>query len=128
MEPTKFCLGCTAYRPITEFYVRNASADGLQNRCKSCDYEVTRANRLLAKYGINVDQYDAMYEAQDGTCAICNSNPVTGRRLGVDHCHTTLAVRGLLCDDCNLGLGKLGDTLERLRAAVAYLEAHQNRL
>lgn len=126
MEPTKFCLGCTAYQPVTEFYVRNASADGLQARCKRCDIEATRANKLLARYGISVDQYDAIYEAQNGLCAICKSPPVVGLRLAVDHDHETLRVRGLICKNCNLGLGLLGDTLERLRSAVAYLERNEN--
>lgn len=128
MEPTKFCLGCTSYQPVTDFYGRKASADGLQQRCKKCDIEVSRANKLLARYGITVDQYDAMYEAQGGLCAICKAPPVIGRRLSVDHCHEGTGNRGLLCDDCNLGLGLLGDTLERLRAAVFYLEEHENRL
>lgn len=125
MEPTKFCLGCTSYQPVSDFYGRKASADGLQARCKKCDNEVTRANKLLARYGINVDQYDAMYEAQGGLCAICKAPPVIGRRLSVDHNHDTLAVRDLLCDGCNLGLGKMNDSLELLRAAVAYLERHE---
>lgn len=123
---TKWCVGCEQGRPVSEFYARTKSADGLQNRCKLCDHQVSRASKLLAKYGLSVDDYDAMLDAQDGRCAICRREPTT-RRLAVDHSHVSGTNRELLCDDCNLGLGKLGDSLERLRSAVAYLERHENR-
>lgn len=71
---------------------------------------------------LSLDDYDAMLMAQDGRCAIC-ADPVTseGRALAVDHCHASGRVRGLLCDPCNLGLGKFRDDPARLRAAIAYL-------
>lgn len=123
----KRCLGCCQDLPLDRFYARAASKDGLQQRCKDCDHEVTRANRLLLKYGLTVEGYDALYEGQEGRCATCGALPVVGRRLCVDHCHATGMVRGLLCDGCNLGLGKVGDDLAALRRFVAYLEAHEMR-
>lgn len=51
-------------------------------------------------YGINEDQYRAMFAAQDGRCAICARRP-RRRRLAVDHDHNTGQVRGLLCFTCN---------------------------
>jgi hypothetical protein len=62
---------------------------------------------------------------QAGRCAICGTNE---RMLVVDHEHSEMGlVRGLLCDQCNQGLGCLGDTLERLELAVAYLRRHVPR-
>jgi hypothetical protein len=81
---------------------------------------------LKARYGITPEQYSAMLESQGGVCAICVGAHVGGRsdalRFTVDHCHSTGAVRGLLCMKCNTGIGMLGDDPARLRAALAYLE------
>ncbi len=69
----------------------------------------------------------AMWISQDGVCAICRRPETfitTGQgpcRLSVDHDHKTGKVRGLLCRDCNVGLGNFGDSGERLRNAAAYL-------
>jgi excisionase family DNA binding protein len=53
-----------------------------------------------------------------GVCAICFS---TTRRTGLDHCHATGRIRGVLCLNCNSGLGMFGDSIERLKQAVRYL-------
>lgn len=65
---------------------------------------------------------EAMYEAQDGRCAICRK-PERWRYLSVDHCHGTGRVRGLLCSMCNTAIGKLGDNADGVRQALRYLEA-----
>ena len=81
--------------------------------------------RMRRMYGID---YAAMNLAQDGVCAICKkpelnrSNGPNPKRLSVDHCHETGAVRGLLCNNCNRAIGLLGDDPALLRAAVEYLE------
>lgn len=64
-----------------------------------------------------------MFKAQGGRCAICSGVGTQrgGRPLGVDHDHTTLNVRGLLCSNCNTTLGLMGDDAERLNLAAAYL-------
>lgn len=75
---------------------------------------------LQKNYGISIQDYDEMLEAQQGRCAICRKHPKK-RRLGVDHNHRTGRIRGLLCMRCNLGLGKLNDNHETLTAAEIYL-------
>lgn len=71
--------------------------------------------------------YDAMLAAQGGVCAICgrpetrpapNGQP---SRLHVDHNHSTGLVRGLLCNNCNQAIGKMGDDPDRLITAAEYL-------
>lgn len=80
--------------------------------------------RNIRKYGLSIEQYEAMYKAQNGVCAICGRLNVAGRRLAVDHDHKTGQVRGLLCSGCNTGLGKFQDRIEILKAMIAYLENH----
>lgn len=68
-----------------------------------------RSNRLRRLYGLTVEQWEAMLRSQDGKCAICGTSEPKGKggRLHVDHDHTTGAVRGLLCSNCNGNLGWL---------------------
>lgn len=91
-----------------------------------------RGRELRRKYGITIGQYEEMNKAQGGRCAICNNEEDrhehrTGnrRKLAVDHCHKTSMVRGLLCWDCNVTLGRVDESIERLRAMIAYIEKHQ---
>lgn len=86
---------------------------------------------LKKHYGITLERYNEMYDAQRGLCAICNKpeqfrHSKTGEimLLAVDHDHETRKIRGLLCMKCNRGLGLFVDDPSRLRAAAAYLEAH----
>ncbi len=86
-----------------------------------------RDNGLKATFGISLDEYNAMHEAQAGCCAICRRPERMVRndrvvRLSVDHNHSTGAVRGLLCGPCNTALGFLQDDPALMRAAVAYIE------
>jgi hypothetical protein len=76
------------------------------------------------KYGITLDERDALIAAQGGRCGICENTFGAERRRWpcIDHDHTTGRIRGVLCHACNIGIGKLGDTAEALRRALRYLE------
>jgi hypothetical protein len=77
----------------------------------------------LKKYGLTIDEYYEMEQAQDYRCAICHTNEPGGRgRWHVDHDHDTGKVRGLLCIHCNLGLGHFKDSPTFLDAAIRYLD------
>ena len=72
-----------------------------------------KANQLRAKYGITVEEYQAMFDGQGGVCKICGKKETTRvsrgegiRSLAVDHDHNTGKVRGLLCHQCNVVLGQ----------------------
>ena len=75
----------------------------------------------MRRYGVGDAEVAAMIEAQGGWCAICDG-PL--ERPHVDHCHKTGKVRGILCFNCNAGLGKFGDDVEVMRLAVEYLRKH----
>lgn len=85
---------------------------------------------LMRSFGLSVEDYDALLKSQNGTCAICGQPETITRKgkpmpLSVDHCHTGNHVRGLLCGNCNNGLGRFEDDPERLRRAAIYLEKWQ---
>jgi hypothetical protein len=85
-------------------------------------------NYNLGRYGITTAEYDAMLAAHGGCCACCgvaaNRN---GKRLFVDHDHVTGSVRGVICHQCNAGIGALGDNIAGVRRALSYLERAQGQ-
>jgi hypothetical protein len=84
-----------------------------------------RDNVIRKQYGITLQEYNDMLEKQDYKCAICgNEDEVEGRKLAIDHCHTSGAVRGLLCGKCNRGLGLFYDNQDLLEKAKQYLNAN----
>ena len=128
----KTCARCHFPRPFSDFHRDCTSKDGHKSYCKPCNeiYRVEyrkryptrqRSSRLKYDYGITVEQYDAMLKKQNHVCAICNTFP-PGKRLAVDHNHETGKIRGLLCANCNAGLGWFKENTSRLNAAILYLE------
>ena len=82
-----------------------------------------REAQYKKKYNIDLATYENMLEAQGGCCAICGTSK-GNTHLCVDHCHSTGAVRGILCDKCNVALGQFNDSTTLLAQAIAYLTAH----
>lgn len=78
----------------------------------------SRRKWLLSQYGLTPAAFDELVAAQKGKCTICGRTP---KRLRVDHDHAAGHVRGLLCNDCNRGLGMFGDDPTTVEAAAAYL-------
>lgn len=106
-------------------YIAKRKAQGAEYRRKNNqalkDYDRER------KFGVTRLQYAEMFHRQNGVCAICFQAETATRKgnvkaLAVDHDHKTGRVRGLLCSDCNTGIGKLKDNPEVLRNAADYLE------
>lgn len=139
----KRCTVCKEEKELTEFYNSKQSKDGKAYRCKVCDARArakwqednkersaysARNRRLKFQYGIDIPEYNRMLTEQDGKCAICgklekdNIIHKTAQFLSVDHDHNTGKVRGLLCNQCNRGIGMLGDSVESLETAVRYLK------
>lgn len=147
----KTCSKCKTEKPFEDFGRDKNRRDGHFPQCKICkragdassrnaperreraaqrsrEHYATKKNMhvcasLTRKYGISLDEYDRMLEEQGNECAVCDRTPEdNGRRLAVDHNHSTGEVRGLLCDQCNVALGKLQDSPALLRNALAYLE------
>src|SRR5258708_22943899 len=91
---------------------------------------ITKNSLLKRRFGITLEEYDSMWAAQKGLCAICDEpetapdahNPNIARRLAVDHCHQTNKIRGLLCSSCNMGIVQFEDKPSLLVRAKEYLE------
>jgi hypothetical protein len=89
---------------------------------RAANPEKIREGHLRRRFGLTLDGYAAMLEAQGGRCAICGRPEPPGKSLHVDHDHETGVVRGLLCFSCNAAIGKLADDVDRLQRAIAYLD------
>lgn len=117
-RPDKKCLWCRVCKGI-------ASSDwSKKNPVKKNKIFRAKCYDLKNKYGITFQEFGWMLVEQNGGCKVCDKT-LLGKNTHVDHCHDTGKVRGLLCTNCNWGIGQLGDSLERLRAAVKYLEETQ---
>lgn len=145
----KDCYACGLMKPAAEFSKNARAADGLQTMCKHCtkayhaDPDVRRKNndkqnarwktggardaRYRKLFGISLEEYNRMFAEQGGVCKIC-LQPQDGltKNLAVDHCHKTGMIRGLLCKDCNIGLGAYKDNKQLLEKAIAYLTFYEN--
>lgn len=120
------CTRCKLVKPRSEFGPERRQPTGMSPRCRQCAREKAREywSRVgadkwrLRDYGLTPDAYDALVKRAAGRCEVCGAL----EPLVIDHNHTTGVVRGLICDHCNVGIGRLGDTAEALRRALAYLE------
>ncbi len=80
-------------------------------------------NHLRRKYNVSLEDYGWLLSLQEGGCAICGRTPEEeGRRLAIDHDHETSKIRGLLCHNCNRGLGYFQNDPFLLTLAIGYLE------
>ena len=101
-----------------------------QARYREANAETLRHKERERRFGISPETYSQMLQSQNGVCAICG-NPETATRFGVvkalsvDHCHETGKIRGLLCSDCNTGIGKLKDDVTILQSAIRYLNGQE---
>lgn len=152
----KMCWMCRQTLPISAFQLRKSrqGAAKWRSRCRDCEaadrrlqaknalrqHTQDRASKSYAglrryakKLGISWAEVVERYPT-DNRCEVCKRTPQEanhgGRyaRLSLDHCHQTGQLRGFLCGPCNSGVGHLGDTHRRLRAALKYLNTADNRI
>jgi hypothetical protein len=149
VDGRRTCRKCGVDKPIDHF---SQGGDGRwrRYRCKECEgnrfkqwvaaqiaadpegYKKKVADesrgRKLKLFGMTAEDYDQMFEAQGGVCAICKKPECLPTRWGsfssrlpIDHDHQTGRVRGLLCHSCNKALGLFKDSPDVLQAAADYL-------
>lgn len=79
----------------------------------------------LRKFGISLGEYKELLNINNEKCIICDNECPSGRNLALDHDHKTGILRGLLCINCNKGLGNFKDNVELLKKAIEYLETSE---
>lgn len=140
------CVECTRIKRRASYYrnpQQRAKAREDMRARRAANPSAVRAQQSRSKlqkaYGLTQEQYEALFAKQDGRCAICGDDVVSrfdesrpvwfgagapaNNLARVDHCHLTKAVRGLLCSNCNIGLGKFRDNEKILLKAIGYLRA-----
>lgn len=135
----KYCKDCQTEKPVEEFPKQPRNKDGRNTYCRKCHAKrVNKSPNQLANvrkaqlkklYDTTPEYYDELFEKQKGVCAICLL-PEQGKReyLCIDHDHKTGQIRGLLCHDCNIGIGKLKDSRDLLQSAIFYLDKAESIL
>ena len=125
----KRCPDCGQVKAFSEFPRNRRTKSGYATYCKHCNnarsdesrrrlYGGSHHYHLKRRYGIGADDVEELVRDQGGVCAIC-SKPDPEH---VDHDHVTDRVPGILCFNCNGGLGQFGDDTDRLARAQLYLE------
>jgi hypothetical protein len=145
----KRCCLCHRTLPLDAFNLRKSAGGAAKwrSRCRKCDAaqarlrakneqrnrpssQATTSYAGLRRYArkLNIPWTEVVERyPSDNRCEICKRTPEEAyrgdryARLSLDHCHETGKLRGFLCGPCNSGVGHLGDTAARLRAAVKYL-------
>lgn len=102
--------------------------------CRTCARE-NASIQVIKKYGLTVEQYDELYQQQNGQCAICNIELIslTKKEVQIDHDHSCCdydgscgqCIRGILCGECNRGLERFKDDATLLRQAANYLDSKE---
>lgn len=149
IDNKKLCGKCRNILDISKFNKQKSRKNGLQLWCSDC-IRIDKSRRyhggrseimknqwrgytLKRKYGITTEDYNKMADLQQGKCAICGEEQLTEnnqyntKKLVIDHSHKNGKVRGLLCSECNNGMGKLKDSVEILKKAINYLKKYDSQ-
>ncbi len=130
IEVTKKCLECKLEKSLDNFYKSNKK--GYFSYCKTCSVALKLKRRftyytICKKYGITENDLNNLFKTQNGKCFICEreislKTDFHVNRACVDHEEGTLNIRGLLCNNCNSGLGHFKHNIEFLHKAINYLK------
>jgi hypothetical protein len=139
----KICNTCKEEKDETAFYF---SGNYIYHHCKKCNSEKSKQwyqiNKDIkkesslkwhykSKYGLTFEQRQALFDKQEGKCAVCNCDvhldgTKNATQAVIDHCHTSGKVRGVLCNTCNQGLGFFKDDVTVIQNAIKYLKENTN--
>lgn len=148
----KQCRKCKEVKSDDEFRKQPQNRDGLQSYCAACqnlgksdwarrnpkhylEYQRRkyRENRKRGqdrnrkyKWGLSPEEFGQMLSGQDNKCSICRRDQSEIRRsFDIDHDHLTGKIRSLLCNRCNITLGRCEESVEIFESIISYLKKHQ---
>jgi hypothetical protein len=101
--------------------LENNTNYNIRNKDKIKEYQ--KIYKLKTRYNLTLDQYNKMLSDQNNCCKVCDIKMI---KPIVDHCHTTGKVRGLLCNSCNVSLGRLKEDTRILNKMIEYIKEHNN--
>lgn len=145
---TKTCVKCKETKKLSKFHKSKRHYFGVKNECSKCTNAYLREHyknnyrgkeetkrkkteyHYKRKYGISYEDYLIMCKDRKNKCDICQTKKVPAGseirgskdHLVLDHCHETKKIRGILCQECNQGLGLFKDSSFNLEKAVIYLK------
>lgn len=118
---TQQCRHCKLELPLHNFHNDRTTPNGLYRVCRDCRSKYRRLIDLSQK------EYDEILKSQNNQCAICGRDAKEFKSaLNVDHDYKTDKIRGLLCMNCNMGLGHFKDSLSNLHKALMYIVKHND--
>ncbi len=124
---------CGEERNIQDFAHDSSRPSGYYPTCKICmqksaNTKTGKARKrnwnLFKLYGISLAGYRKMYEERGGKCDVCNTKVDL---LHIDHSHKTGVIRGLLCVDCNTGIGCFKDSVLNMQIAIRYIRRNDRQ-
>lgn len=153
MNIDKTCCRCKEIKLQSDFHKDKSRVDGHAPVCKSCkQIDSKKYSRLLYNkeyfttdngrytrykymlkyyYRLSEEDFQEMLDTTKGVCPVCQRGFTydrSGTKIVIDHCHSTGMIRGLLCSDCNSGLGLIGDTYESSVRLLKYLKDNNDRI
>lgn len=128
----KKCSTCLEVKLLTDYYLDLDKSNGVRTQCIECtkirlsnyrnkNKEKINLKRIEVSYNLTEDEFKLLKEKQNNICAICKNSMLSYRGAHIDHDTQTDKVRGLLCLNCNLGIGSLKHDIEILINAIIYL-------
>ena len=107
-------------------HLRSCTKNRKKNQQKEGGRMELRLRKIRSERG---EDAVVWFEKQKSVCKICgktvhkapeNSKDKKNQAV-IDHDHKTGELRGLLCHQCNVGLGNFSDSIDRMLTAILYL-------
>jgi len=130
----KTCRKCHVSKDAADFGIDRSKSDGLKSYCRDCARKYAQQRRhdsksehYLRQYGITEPEFERLLSEANNECQLCDKKLTRNRGSSdaavLDHCHVTQRIRGVLCNSCNMLLGRLEKQPLLISRIQRYLES-----